>query len=200
MSGTVGPLETRAKTSVESPAVLATLDATPFLSGELAYVISTQQTYELIREDSTSPIDGFNFLPVAPSGSVGRWKRVCFSCSGMTGSSTSGPTGPTGPTGATGPTGPTGISITGPTGPTGIGITGPTGPTGASGLSITGPTGPTGPAIGANATNVTLAGATADYQNDGSAGPTTIVSTTIVTNGGPLLIQASVTGELSTVV
>jgi hypothetical protein len=154
MSGTVGPLETRAKTSVETPAALATLDATPFLSGELAYVVSTLQTYELIREDNSSPIDGFNFLPVFPSGSVGRWRRVCFSCSGMTGGN-SGPTGPTGATGMTGPTGPTGpTGATGPIGPTGPsgGVPGPTGPTGPTGA--TGPAGSTG-ATGATAPDFT---------------------------------------------
>lgn len=90
MSGVQGPLETRAKTTVETAAALQGLDATPWDSGELAFVRATGATYELIREDTTSTVDGFDFLAVAPPGSVGRWKRVCLSCTGSTGG-TAGP-------------------------------------------------------------------------------------------------------------
>lgn len=120
MSGTVGPIETRAKTVVDATTDLERLDASPWGSGELAFVIATQQTYQLRRE-SVANVDGFDVVSVGPvfGGPVGegRWIRVCFDCI-------------TGITGATGPTGPSG----GPTGATGAtGVTGPTGPTGAAG-------------------------------------------------------------------
>lgn len=100
MSGVQGPLETRAKTTVETALALEGLDATPWDSGELAYVRSTGATYELVREDLTMGPSTFDSIAVGPTGSVGRWVRVCFTCSGGTsGSGITGPTGPTGPTG-----------------------------------------------------------------------------------------------------
>lgn len=102
MSGVQGPLETRTKTTVETSSALEGLDATPFDSGESAYVRATGQTYELSREDVSNP-DGFNVLSVGPTGSVGRWLRKTSSAGG---------TGPTGATGITGPTGPATSSST----------------------------------------------------------------------------------------
>lgn len=72
MSGVQGPLETRVKTTVETTAVLSGLDATPFDSGELAYVRATRQTFLLSRED-ISVVDGTTVLAVGPTGAVGRW-------------------------------------------------------------------------------------------------------------------------------
>lgn len=106
MSGVQGPLETRVKTTVETTADLEALDATPFDSGELAYVkitiLNVGQLYRLDREDTTTPVDGFNTLSVGPSGSVGRWKRFVGAA---------GPAGATGVTGATGSAGSPGPSI-----------------------------------------------------------------------------------------
>lgn len=71
MSGVQGPLETRVGTTVPSVAALSMLDATPFQSGELAYVIA-RGLFLLSREDQ-SPIDGLSSLSVSPQGAQGRW-------------------------------------------------------------------------------------------------------------------------------
>lgn len=84
MSGVQGPLETRAKTTMETAAALEGLDATPWDSGELAYVRSTAQLYILIREDLATGPSTFDSIAVGPIGSVGRWRRMCFLCSGDT--------------------------------------------------------------------------------------------------------------------
>lgn len=75
MSGVQGPLETRTKTTVDTVQTLSGLDATPFDSGELAFVRVSGETYRLSRED-TQAADGFNVLAVGPQGSAGRWLRV----------------------------------------------------------------------------------------------------------------------------
>lgn len=86
------PIETRPKTIVDTGAALAGLDATPFGSGDLAFVESTGTTYEL-RRDLSGPGDGFDTISVGPgTGNQGLWVRACFSCTGS-----SGPTSPTGP-------------------------------------------------------------------------------------------------------
>lgn len=182
MSGNQGPLETRAKTVVETAADLAALDATPWDSGELAFVRSSAQNYELRRDVVGTP-DGFDSIAVGPAPAQGLWLRVCFSCVGIT-----GPTGPTGPTGATGPTGPSGgpIGPTGPTGPSG----GPIGPTGT--IGPTGPTGATAPgntAFIAKTTNQTIV----------SNLYAPVLSTTITTTAASsfLVIVAMVSGHLT---
>lgn len=101
MSGVQGPLETRVKTTVETVAALQSLDATPFDSGELAYVRSISQMYELVRENLSQP-NGSTILLVGPPGAVGRWlQRSFFGATGPTGAT--GSIGNTGATGATGP-------------------------------------------------------------------------------------------------
>lgn len=81
MSGGQGPLETRPKTTVATAAELEGLDATPFVSGELATVLSLSTPgnpalFVLQREDGVSQIDHVSVLSVSPEGASGRWLRV----------------------------------------------------------------------------------------------------------------------------
>lgn len=92
MSGVQGALETRTITSVATPAALAGLDATPFSSGELAYVVSLATGTEvalfvLKREDTTSVVDNVNVIAVGPTGAVGRWLRLDVSAGTGSGNS-----------------------------------------------------------------------------------------------------------------
>lgn len=85
MSGSMGPLETRPSMG-EFPdtAALEAFDATPFSNGEQAFVVSTGETYRLVRSSTAAP-DGLDVLSVGPSGAAGRWIRACFSCTGASG-------------------------------------------------------------------------------------------------------------------
>jgi hypothetical protein len=78
MAGTVGPLETRAMTTFDTPQALAASDATPYKSGEIAYVVSLGHPFMLVREDTTTPVDNQDVIAVGPPGSAGRWKRLAL--------------------------------------------------------------------------------------------------------------------------
>lgn len=181
MSGNQGPLETRAKTTVDFPEDLAALDATPWDTGELAFVKSSAQNYELRRDVAGTP-DGFSAIAIGPGpNNPGLWLRVCFSCEpGVT-----GPTGPAGPEGPIGPTGPSG----GPIGPTG-----PTGPSGGP-LGPTGPTGPTGSGAAPNSSFVAMGFDQTLVSNFYAPVLTTSITTTEPSSF--LLITATVSGHLT---
>lgn len=85
MSGVQGPIETRTATTMATPADLAALDASPFHSGELAWVVSLATPalpalFVLNREDTSSIVNGTSILNVGPVvnqvPAVGRWKRI----------------------------------------------------------------------------------------------------------------------------
>lgn len=87
MSGVMGPLETRTITTMATPAALTALDASPFNSGELAWVTSlatgmSLALFVLKREDITSVVDNVNVIAVGPTGSAGRWLRLDVSAIG----------------------------------------------------------------------------------------------------------------------
>src|SRR5262249_44510149 len=73
MSGTQGPLETRPISVFATLAALGAFDATPFDSGELAFVKGVARALYQLDRDATDVIDNVFVLPVGPAGAKGRW-------------------------------------------------------------------------------------------------------------------------------